>query len=257
MADLPETDELVLITVKKILPYGAFCTLNEYKNVEGFLHISEVAPRWIKNIHEFLHEGQNLVARVYRVDLEKEQIDLSLKRVSDAERKRKLEDVRRTKRGEKLFEQVIKNAKIGEKEAADIRARLIAKHGDLLTAIETISATGEVAAADLKIPKRIFATLSEIAQKNIKKPKAEVKCILTLTSYAPNGIERIHDALAGIPRQEGAEFSWTYLGAPRYQLNIIAEDYKTAERVASDLSAHLTELAKKVDGTASLERLKT
>ena len=30
MADMPEQDELVLVTVKKIMPYGAFCSLDEY-----------------------------------------------------------------------------------------------------------------------------------------------------------------------------------------------------------------------------------
>ena len=76
--DMPEEGELVLATVKKIMPYGAFCTLDEYGNREAFVHISEVAPRWIKNIHEFLHEGQRLVAKVHKLVVEKNQIDLTL-----------------------------------------------------------------------------------------------------------------------------------------------------------------------------------
>ena len=45
------------------MPYGAFCTLPEYKDLEAFLHVSEVAPRWIKNIHDFISEGQRYVVR--------------------------------------------------------------------------------------------------------------------------------------------------------------------------------------------------
>ena len=45
--NMPEQDELVLSTVKKIMPYGAFCTLDEYSNREAFVHISEVAPRML------------------------------------------------------------------------------------------------------------------------------------------------------------------------------------------------------------------
>ena len=111
MADMPEQDELVLVTVKKIMPYGAFCSLDEYAAREAFVHISEVAPRWIKNIHEFLHDGQKLVAKVYHLDLEKNQIDLSLKRVTESERKLKIEGNRREKRAEKLFEVAVKIAK--------------------------------------------------------------------------------------------------------------------------------------------------
>ncbi|HQT44897.1 MAG TPA: S1 RNA-binding domain-containing protein, partial [Candidatus Micrarchaeota archaeon] len=99
--DMPEQDELVLATIKKIMPYGAFCALDEYQNKEAFVHISEVAPRWIKNIHEFLHEGEHVVAKVYNLILEKNQIDLSLKRVTPSEKKAKLEMVKRTRRADK------------------------------------------------------------------------------------------------------------------------------------------------------------
>ena len=58
ITELPDHDELVIAVIKKIMPYGAFCSLPEYGNVEAFLHVSEVAPRWIKNIHEFISEGQ-------------------------------------------------------------------------------------------------------------------------------------------------------------------------------------------------------
>src|SRR3989344_3328296 len=117
MPDMPEMDELVLATVKKIMPYGAFCALDEYAGREAFVHISEVAPRWIKNIHEFLHEGQKLVAKVYHIEAEKNQIDLSLKRVTESERKAKMEGSRREKRADKLFEVAVKIAKSTKSES--------------------------------------------------------------------------------------------------------------------------------------------
>ncbi|MFH1448366.1 MAG: S1 RNA-binding domain-containing protein, partial [Candidatus Micrarchaeota archaeon] len=58
MMETPEKDELVIATIRKIFPYGAFCSLDEYDNKEAFVHISEVASRWVKNIHEFLKENQ-------------------------------------------------------------------------------------------------------------------------------------------------------------------------------------------------------
>jgi translation initiation factor 2 subunit 1 len=80
--ELPEENELVMAVIKKILPYGAFCSLPEYNNLEAFLHVSEVAPRWIKNIHEFISEGQKHVVKVHHLDKEKNQVDISIKRVS-------------------------------------------------------------------------------------------------------------------------------------------------------------------------------
>jgi len=94
------------------MPYGAFCSLAEYPDLEGFLHISEVAPRWIKNIHEFISEGQRHVVKVHHVDRAKNQVDVSIKRVNEEEKKRKLEGVQNEKRGKKLLELSLKNAKV-------------------------------------------------------------------------------------------------------------------------------------------------
>ena len=55
----PEPRELIIATVKKVVPYGAFCSLDEYNDIEAFIHVSEIAPRWIKNVHEHVKEGQN------------------------------------------------------------------------------------------------------------------------------------------------------------------------------------------------------
>lgn len=248
MADLPEVDELVIATVKKIMPYGAFCSLDEYGGRESFLHISEVAPRWIKNIHEFLHEGQGLVAKVHNVIPEKGQVDISLKRVSDSERKLKLEAVRHGKRAEKLFEVAKKQAKSTTDEAIGARKQIEAKFGDLLTAFENISEKGEAALAGMKIEKGLLKSLLEVAQKSIKKQKSEVRALAHLTSYASNGVEQLRDAFASIPSQQGAEVKIQYLGAPRYQIVLTTEaEYKEANKMLQAIRESLETFAKKHD----------
>ncbi|MBM3228880.1 S1 RNA-binding domain-containing protein, partial [Candidatus Parvarchaeota archaeon] len=165
---MPEQDELVLAVIKKIMPYGAFCALEEYGNREAFVHISEVAPRWIKNIHEFLHEGQKVVAKIYQLVPEKNQIDLSLKRVSEAERKRKLEMVKRTRRADKLFEVAVAQSKISPSEVLAAKTKILSKYGDMFDALEEISVSGEEAIKDLKLDRGLAKALLGIAQKNIK-----------------------------------------------------------------------------------------
>ena len=39
----PEKGELVICTVKRILPHAAFVYLDEYRNLEAMLHVSEVS----------------------------------------------------------------------------------------------------------------------------------------------------------------------------------------------------------------------
>jgi len=66
--EFPEEGEFVIATVKSIHNYGAFLSLDEYSGKDGFMHISEVAPTFVRNIRDYLKEGQKIVAKVIRVD---------------------------------------------------------------------------------------------------------------------------------------------------------------------------------------------
>jgi translation initiation factor 2 subunit 1 len=247
MAQMPEADELVLATVKKILPYGAFCTLDEYQGSEAFMHISEVAPRWIKNIHEFLHEGQHLVAKVYHVDLEKGQVDISLKRVSEAERKRKLESVRRDRRGAKLLELAAKEAKSTTAELNAAKEALEGRYGELMEAFEQVAKKGQAGLEGLKIEKELAKAIVNIASKNIRASKAQLSALVQLTAWSSDGILRIKQALGSLQPPSGCSLSLHYLGAPRYQVKITANDYKEAQKGLDAIYSQLANFAKKLD----------
>jgi translation initiation factor 2 subunit 1 len=243
---IPEQEELVLARVKKILPYGAFCMLDEYDNHEAFLHISEVAPRWIKNIHEFLKEGQRLVCKVHRVNPEKDQVDISLKRVTEADKKRKLEFKRRETRSAKLFEVAQKQSKASDTAAKKCRAVLIEEYDDLYDALEDIGESGEEAIEGLDIDKKLAKSLVEICAKSMKKPKAELKRVLQLVSYSSQGVEDIKKLLGSIKKPENVdELEIHYLGAPRYKLTIVAKDYKMASKAEEEITAYIDSVATK------------
>ena len=45
--ELPEVGEIVVATITRIGDHGAYATLDEYNNIQGFLHASEIAHGWV------------------------------------------------------------------------------------------------------------------------------------------------------------------------------------------------------------------
>jgi small subunit ribosomal protein S1 len=67
--------------VSNIVPFGAFVNVN---GVDGLLHVSELSWKRVSDPHEIVQVGQTIEVYVLDVDLEKERLGLSLKRlVSD------------------------------------------------------------------------------------------------------------------------------------------------------------------------------
>jgi translation initiation factor 2 subunit 1 len=65
----PEAGDLVIATIETVTDYGAYAKLDEYDK-KGLLHVSEIASSWIRNIRDYVREGQKLVLKVLRVDTE-------------------------------------------------------------------------------------------------------------------------------------------------------------------------------------------
>ncbi len=64
--------------VTKITNFGVFVELED--DLEGLLHISELADHKVENPHEIVKEQQEVEVKILRVDLEDRKIGLSLKR---------------------------------------------------------------------------------------------------------------------------------------------------------------------------------
>uniref|UniRef100_A0A7C2VH25 S1 RNA-binding domain-containing protein n=1 Tax=Ignisphaera aggregans TaxID=334771 RepID=A0A7C2VH25_9CREN len=89
---LPEVGEIVVARIDKIFEYGAYCTLLEYNIQNAFIPWSEVSTKYIRDIRDVLKEGHVVIAKVIRVDKRapRVQIDLSIKRVLESEKKIKM-----------------------------------------------------------------------------------------------------------------------------------------------------------------------
>jgi small subunit ribosomal protein S1 len=73
--------QLVTGKITKLTDFGAFARLDE--DIEGLIHISELAENRISHPKEVVQEGQELTLRVIRIDASKQRLGLSLRRVDD------------------------------------------------------------------------------------------------------------------------------------------------------------------------------
>ena len=112
----PEYGELVIATIVKVKEYGAYANLEEY-NKQGLLHISEISSGRVRRIRDYVKEKQKMVLKVIRVNVEKGQISLSLRRVTKRERIEKNKSWKRNRKCESLLNEIAEKVGIPVHEA--------------------------------------------------------------------------------------------------------------------------------------------
>ena len=104
----PEEDEIVMCTVTKIFPHSVFVNIDEFGRT-GVIHISEISPGRIRNIRDFVKQDKKIICKILRINKERGHIDLSLRRVNDAQRRNKSNEIKQEQLAEKILEFVAKN----------------------------------------------------------------------------------------------------------------------------------------------------
>jgi len=77
--------QLVAGKITKLTKFGAFARLEGEDDVEGLIHVSELADGHIDHPKNVVSEGQQVTLRVLKIDPDKRRIGLSLKRAASAE----------------------------------------------------------------------------------------------------------------------------------------------------------------------------
>jgi len=228
----PEPGELVLGTVKNIFNQGAFIDLDEYPGKRGMLHLTEISLKWVRNIRDYVKEDQKVVLLVLRTDPTRGHIDLSLRRVNDAQRKQKLQQVKQKQRATKLLEMVAQELKIAPNDVADQVSSALTEYESVYLGLEAMAADNTLVDR-LKLDEKLKKMLLELVIKSIKPPLVEVTGYVELHSFESDGINTVKKALAEISghKQKDSVLELTYISAPIYRVKVTASDYKTAEKV--------------------------
>jgi len=224
---LPNVHELVVVKIDEVTQFAAWCDLLEYE-ARGMIPISEAAGKWIFDVREVVKEGEIKVAKVIKVEEDKNLVHLSLKRVSKADEKEKMNEFRKEERGEKLLEMAAKKLGKNLKEAyEEVGYLLQQKFGSLYDAIVNIKKNyGKL--EKLNVSREWIDALLETAEKSVKEKKIELKFDLEVKSLEPNGIEIVKSILREVKEKTGGDVK--YVSAPIYRLEMKTTDPKKDEK---------------------------
>jgi len=255
---LPEWGEIVLAIVERMTPYAAYCRLIEYPDVsEGMIHVSEVSGKWVHDIRDFVKVGKQIVAKVVKVDYQKNYVGLSLKRVSKYDEKQKINEFRQEQRAEKLLERAAKEAGVTLEEAYEqVGFALHEKFGTIFAGFEEAK-NGEGELVKRGISEKWAKIISEISRRSFVEKQTVIKADLELKSYAKDGIEKIRSMLENFAKKTGATVK--YISAPKYRIELlVAKDPKTAEKKIIEQLEALVKAAKEkeIDGEANYKLIR-
>ncbi|MBE8538604.1 translation initiation factor IF-2 subunit alpha [Geoglobus acetivorans] len=251
----PSKGEIVIGTVTRVMDFGAFVSLDEYEGREGLVHISEVAPGWIKDIRDHVKKGQKVVCKVLDVNPKRGHIDLSIKDVNERQRREKLQEWKSEQRAFKWLEIAGEKVGVDGKELEKIGKKLLRKFDSIYAAFEEVAYEGYEVIAKIA-GEELAKEIAELAREHIKPSTVSVRGYFELKSFAPDGIERIKKALSVVKKyhSDGAEIEVEYVGAPKYRIVIRTEDYKAAETLLKRVIDDVTKAMKKLGGEANFVR---
>lgn len=257
----PRYNELVIGTVKDIYDHGAFVTLDEYGDLEAYIPLNEVSHSWFRGIREVLKVGQKRVFKVIRANPRKRLIDVSLKRVSDGERRQKLFEWKRAQRAEKLLELAAKRLGRSLEEAyREAGWKLEDHYGEIFGGLEETALRGREALTRAGVNEPWAGILEEITRAYIKISKAKVSGIFQVRCLHPDGVERLKKILTSwesrLKGDGDVSIRMYTLGSPKYKVDIQALDYKTAESVLKSIVDSVLGEAEKLGCEAEFQRLK-
>jgi translation initiation factor 2 subunit 1 len=251
---LPEWGEFILCTVKRITPYAAWCTLDEYPEVEAMIHVSEASGKWVHDIRDFVKVNKRYVAKVVKIDYQRNTVNLSLKRVNRQEEKEKMNQFHKEQRAEKILELAAKEFNKNLDQAyEEVGFLLQEKFGELSVAFDELRKSPDLLIKK-GIPDQWIKALSDVLEKSIQEKEFILKADLEIKSFASDGVEDIRKVLGNFQKSCGCTVK--YISAPIYRVELRTKDPKSGEKGLREGLDNVLKEIKKFDGEGNYKFVK-
>lgn len=254
LKEWPDPEEYVICTISELNPNSAVAVLDEYSGKRGMVHVSEVANTMVRDIRKFVKVGEKDVAKVLFVDPQRGYVGLSLKRVKPSIRREKILEFKNEKKADKLLNFAAKAMKKTLKQAYDeVGYALMEKYSGLLyPAFERAKAEGKDALVKDGINAEWAQAIAEVAEKNLKEKEVVKNVILSLSTFAPDGVNAIKKALE-LKEKGAGGVELKYISAPKFRLTVRGPDYPDVESRIAKILRNAEEIMKKSGGEAKIE----
>jgi translation initiation factor 2 subunit 1 len=252
----PELNELVLFKISSIDEIAVYGNLVEYKNISAMMIFAEVSARRIKSIYQHVKEGQEIVALVTQLDIERGYINLSRKQVTpDDKDKFMVEYSNRKKVNTMLYKLSLQfNCDIAnlynklwilldEYECLYIAFKCINKDTNILNKVDI----------DDDIKKELLINIEKLCVIPLQNFSGEMK----LHCFHPDGVDLIKEVLKKGIDDVNKKLSVHYLAAPLYELRTMSYDSKSAEELFANYVSIVNNYIKDKNGYCQFNRIIT
>jgi translation initiation factor 2 subunit 1 len=255
----PSVGELVIGTCSKLTSHGAYFEIFDYEKLgseAGFVHISELSRTWVRNIRSHIREGQRAVAKILRIDTARGEIDMSIRRVSEPQRRSKLTEFKQENRARGLISVACEKV---DGSLRDVEETILAKFGSIYEGLIQARENGEKILAEIGILDVVAKEIYQLALKELQPPTVRLTGLANITCYEPEGVIILTKFFKSFnktfkKKYKGSELIIQVISPPDYRFVVESGDWRTAEGIWKDVQKEANKFFAPYDAEFSFER---
>ena len=246
--DRPDVGDLVVVTITDVDKNSAYADLDEYEEVRGLIHISEVSRSWLQDVSKEIDEGEKTVAQVVEAD-EEGTIDLSLKRVNENQKREAMARWNKEQKAEKFLEDLAEELDRDEEELyKEILFPLQKELGSSFHGFEI--AEGEPGKLEEIVGEDAVEAIQKVARENINLKQEKLEGEVELEFQDGNGPDEIKEVFSEV--EEGVEVK--YVSAPTYSVTAWGRNMELAKKRMDSAVQTFREKADELGGEFEFNR---
>ena len=252
----PELNELVLFKITAIDEIAVYGNLVEY-NKPAMMIFAEVSARRIKSIYQHVKEGQEIVALVTQLDIERGYINLSRKQVSIDDKDSFMSGYSNRKKVNTILYKLSLQFKCDISDLYNKLWLLLDNFECLYVAFKQINTDNSIldkVELDDCIKKDLLECIAKMCEVPLQTFSGEIK----LHCFHPDGIDIIKEAVKyANDIMKDSNISVHYIAAPLYELKTRLYDNKTAEELFTVYADTINNYIKDKQGYCQFTRIIT